>query len=379
MEVIEEVIQKTEDTLQNRFNQIRHMGFENSDIHVIFSTDCSEYQDWQTIVFFYSAMSAGHHGPITRIASGCNQQRQQELTSLYRKLYPHYHVHFTPDFKKDEKTSKKYDFYNKPYGVQHWLAQATPPIRDGVVIALLDPDMIFLRPLTTQVKGAENNLFKFQIQDELFDKISKGHPVGQLYGLGAPWTNDHHRHFDRSKICDPGSPCLTTTREFGEEHFSVGPPYMVEKSDMVRLVDSWVTLVPRVFAQYPYLLAEMYAYSMAAAHEDLPHLSPVHHMVSNIDTGDAEGWAHIHALEDVCEPPKDGIFFPGKPLPSVLHYCQTYFAGKLGFSKRRVSKQIFSCEHDMLVDPSEMLKGVDYIVTDSDVSRHTPSSCRLTL
>ena len=28
----------------------------------------------------------------------------------------------------------------------------------------------------------------------------------------------------------------------------------------------------RVYEGYPYLLAEMYAYSMAAAHERLPHL-----------------------------------------------------------------------------------------------------------
>ena len=31
---------------------------------------------------------------------------------------------------------------------------------------------------------------------------------------------------------------------------------------------------------YPFLLAEMYAYSMAAAHENLPHLQTEHHMVS---------------------------------------------------------------------------------------------------
>ncbi len=40
---------------------------------------------------------------------------------------------------------------------------------------------------------------------------------------------------------------------------------------------------PRVYEGYPYLLAEMYAYSMAAAHEKLPHLQLWNYMVSNVD------------------------------------------------------------------------------------------------
>jgi len=124
-----------------------------ADIHVIFSTDCTPYQDWQTIVLFHSATVVGQKGPLTRIASGCTEEKKIELTNLYRTLYPQYHVHFTPDFKKDEKTNKKYDFYNKPWGLKHWLDYAYPPIGGDVVVALIDPDMIFLRPLTTQVKG----------------------------------------------------------------------------------------------------------------------------------------------------------------------------------------------------------------------------------
>ena len=79
---------------------------ELGDIHVIFSTDCSPYQDWQTLVVFHSALTAGQEGPVTRIASGCNEEKKKTLTDLYLKLYPKYHVHFTPDFKKDAKTEK---------------------------------------------------------------------------------------------------------------------------------------------------------------------------------------------------------------------------------------------------------------------------------
>ena len=85
-------------------------------MHVVFSTDCTFFQDWQTMLVFYSAMAVGQKGAITRIASGCDEAKQATLVALYKKLFPKYHVHFTPDFKKDKKSGKKYDFYNKPYG-----------------------------------------------------------------------------------------------------------------------------------------------------------------------------------------------------------------------------------------------------------------------
>ena len=57
-----------------------------------------------------------------------------------------------------------------------------------------------------------------------------------------------------------------------------------------------------MYEGYPYLLAEMYAYSMAAAHEQLPHLQADNYMVSAVDAG-GEAWPHIDALPQVCVPP----------------------------------------------------------------------------
>eukprot|EP01035_Chromulina_nebulosa_P031862 gene31862-42503_t len=166
------------------------------EIHVIFSTDCSPYQDWQTLVVFHSAKVVGQKGRITRIASGCDAEKQESLSKLYAHLYPNgvYTAHFTPDFKKDEKTNKKYDFYNKPWGLKHWLDNSQPPIADEVVVALIDPDMIFVRPLTTQIRGLEGILYNKrtidkEFPDGLFEKVGKGLPVAQTYGLGAPWTD----------------------------------------------------------------------------------------------------------------------------------------------------------------------------------------------
>ena len=79
---------------------------KNDDFHIIFSTDCGTFQDWQSLIVFHSASLAGQKGPITRIASGCDEEKKEVLTQLYKKLYPMHSVHFTPDFKKDEKSQQ---------------------------------------------------------------------------------------------------------------------------------------------------------------------------------------------------------------------------------------------------------------------------------
>jgi hypothetical protein len=195
---------------------------KEADFHTAFSTDCSFFQDWQTLMIFHSAVSVQQKGKITRIASGCSDEKKNELTELYKKLYPQYGVHFTPDFKTDGTSKKKYDFYNKPYGVRHFLEHSHPPVLSGTVVNIIDPDMIFLRPMSPKVRGNPSNLFLHsfdQKKDVVPEKVQKGQPVAQLYGLGAPWTDDKHRHFNRSEICGQNSPCLKTSTRFGEHHF----------------------------------------------------------------------------------------------------------------------------------------------------------------
>ena len=219
--------------------------------------------------------------------------------------------------------------------MKHWLEFADPKVSDDVAVILIDPDMVFVRPITSQIRGQNNNLYDKKLENEMIDKVAPGRPVAQMYGLGAPWTNDTHLKFNRGRVCGPGSPCLEPDRNYGAAHFSVGPPYILIKEDMIRLTETWTKFLPRVYEKYPHLLAEMYAYSMAAAHEKLPHLQLENYMVSDID-GYGEGWPHVLNLTDVCVPPVDGIYYPGAPLPNLVHYCQSYRAGDLSFYKRRV-------------------------------------------
>ena len=123
----------------------------------------------------------------------------------------------------------------------------------------------------------------------------------------------------------------------------------------------------RVFKRYPELLAEMYAYSMAGAHVDLPHFSVMHHMISNTDVSD-EGWSWVDLLgDDVCEAPEvstildpqTGIprstFYPEKNLPTLMHYCQFFRVGDVGFQKRRILAELMKCDFPMLLTPARDL------------------------
>ena len=203
---------------------------ENEEIHIVFSTDCSFFQDWQTLLIFHSATKVKQKGKITRIASGCIASKQLELIRLYANLFPQYSVHFTPDYKYDEKSNQKYEFYNKPFGLLHWLQNAVPSIPSGVIIALIDPDFIFLRPLVTQVAGHPSNIFQAGFNfglDTVPQKVAKGVPVSQKYGLGAPWTNPNSRHFDKYDVCGEGSPCLNVNATFGDQHYRLSNLFLV--------------------------------------------------------------------------------------------------------------------------------------------------------
>ncbi len=74
-------------------------------VHIVFSTDCMPYQDWQSLVLFHSAKRVGHRGSITRIACGCNQQKQKELILLYNQLFSNlpFKIFFAPNFSLDAK------------------------------------------------------------------------------------------------------------------------------------------------------------------------------------------------------------------------------------------------------------------------------------
>ena len=382
-------------------------------VHVVFSTDCGSFQDWQSRVLFDSARQVGHVGPITRIASGCSDPQMAKLANLMQtdRFFAYaggaaagavngpgdsWFVHFTPHFSRDRKTGKDYKFYNKPRGILHWLQHGRGgaglagrrPIRHGSnatqqqqqqqqqqaseflagdvedppgvwpdVIALVDPDEMFLRPFDLWVGNSSNLLVTNPVKrdDKLLPRgVERGRPAGQFYGLGDKW-----RSFNRPYICGaPDSPCVGVESGEAWRYYSVGPPYVAHVADWRLIAASWVDFVPRVYEEYPNLLAEMYAYCLAAAHHGLRHARVDHYMVSNVGSY-GEAWPHVDAMSSVCAPglPLFWSRDSAARLPAFLHACQGYNAGRgASFSKRRVQHGIFDgCSGPLLPEPGEDL------------------------
>ena len=129
---------------------------------------------------------------------------------------------------------------------------------------------------------------------------------------------------------------------------------------MVRIAKTWTNFTTGVRA-FTYLLAEMYAYSMAAAYENLPHLQLENWMVSNTDVHPGEGWPHVDALEDSCVPPDtNGTLILDKICQQSCIFANFSERGDFGFQKRRVPKDIFSCEQRMFAEPYANLSSATY-------------------
>ncbi|KAL9181798.1 hypothetical protein ACHAXT_012141 [Thalassiosira profunda] len=302
----------------------------SKEVHIVFSTDCSGYQHWQSIASWYSLRRAGHLGRVTRIASGCTPAQEDAIRLEFEKIRrrpanERLGVHFTPSFALG---GKNYKYSNKPGGMLHWIRNNTN--LEEPVVALVDPDMMALRPvLPTLGEGltavpAESDgyrdleeyvdahgrplLLRRNNLPKLPPRVTRGMAAGQNFGLGAVWANagtpkagKDFRQFNLTEVCGAGSPCLNvppksrngayTTKEYADKHFAVGPVYLATTPDWAELLPRWHDFTPRVHAQYPKLLAEMFGFTMSAADMQLPFALSSSYMVSDPKTfSSTESW-----------------------------------------------------------------------------------------
>jgi len=346
---------------------------EGHTYHLIFSTDCSDYQDWQSYLLFHSALKIKQPGYVTRIASGCKDEdkaRKWHKDHIQSVMNDRFRLHLTPHFSgvknEDGDTVGDYKFFNKPYGLKHWMEHGDTigiiDSEDGKVkneddiVILVDPDMILLRPITEDFSiDREVVISKRKAENRKF-KVKHGQPFAQTYGFGAQWNR-----LNLTEIAGENSPAIGVTQQEGLVHYPVGPPYLATVRDMYAISKKWAEFVPKVHKEYPHLLAEMFAFCIAAAHLELPHQMIDSLMISNTGAG-GEGWPMIDKIpiDGMCEFAKN----PDHKLnavPSVIHYCQRYMIGDWFFSKRKMLKNFFECRSPLMkVPPGEIIKEVDY-------------------
>jgi hypothetical protein len=243
----------------------------NATLHLIFSTDCSPFQHWQSYLFFHSAFKISQPGIITRIASGCSDSQIETERKWHEQhistMSSRYRIHFTPHFSgvKDEEGNIKgdYKYFNKPFGLKHWLEHSefmgqTPGgemIHPNDVVILCDPDFLLLRPITDDFSNDKETIVSPRRKKTFSQSakiVSSGKPFAQTYGLGVQW-----QRFNLDEIAGVDSPAKNVDPSDGQLFYPAGPPYIGTAADMYLIADKWSEFAPRVHKEYPHLLAEM--------------------------------------------------------------------------------------------------------------------------
>lgn len=235
---------------------------------------------------------------------------------------------------------------------------------DDTILFLLDPDMIMMRPFVNDFSHTEKWLPRKSYPR--IDRIKHGQPMASVYLYGDQW-------FTKTNITAivGKSPITSYSSAQIKENYHAGPPYVATFKDFFNIVTTWRMLAQPVHEQYPYLLSEMFAYSLAAAHLELPHQLAQSFMVSDWKEPGLElvtKNADVQT-EQMCRN------VPKETKPHVLHYCQRLALGKFIMSKHRlpddfVGQQV-SCAKPLLMEPPDnAAKKYDYFVDVATGKRH---------
>jgi hypothetical protein len=262
-----------------------------------------------------------------------------------------------------------YKYANKPLGMMHWLMYADPPVLMTATIALIDPDFFFLRPLWhNSFDSPKKYIATGSAQKTPVPKrITKGTMIAQQYGIGgAPWTTRPSnkpgkkawalKEYFTNVAGRPNSPALhpDITEGTAGTWYSIGAPYIALASDWLPLATNWTNLMPMAVERNFGNLAEMYAMVIATADLNIRPARIDNMMVSNVGSG-GEGWPWVDKLpmDKACDP--SILTDPTYPLPTFLHYCQTYVINSIRdpadgsqgahwmFSKYQVPDEILNC------------------------------------
>ncbi|PON95258.1 peptidyl serine alpha-galactosyltransferase [Trema orientale] len=251
-------------------------------IHTLFSVECQNYFDWQTVGLVHSFKKARQPGPITRLLS-CTDEEKKKYKGM--NLAPTFEV---PSMSRHPKTGDWYPAINKPAGVVHWLKHS-PDAQNVDWVVILDADMIIRGPIIPWEIGAE-----------------KGRPVAAYYGYLIGCDNAlaalHTKH---PELCD-----------------KVGGLLAMHIDDLRKLAPLWLSKTEEVREDRAHWgtnltgdiygkgwISEMYGYSFGAAEAGLRHKINDNLMIY-------PGYV-----------PREGVE------PILLHYGLPFSVGNWSFSK----------------------------------------------
>jgi peptidyl serine alpha-galactosyltransferase len=182
-------------------------------------------------------------------------------------------LHLTPDYSTiPKKLKNKFKYFNKPYGVRHWMEHAlgypdNHALHDDSIIILLDPDQILLRPFTGDFSNSSESSEAWRLHHEYGPKriserpkfsrtVQHGSPFAQQYSYGIQWLEKVRPEYVFQGQRWPTPVSNLTRKEARDFYYAMGPPYVMTAKDMWSIVTTWSDIVPRVHDEYPHLLAE---------------------------------------------------------------------------------------------------------------------------
>mmetsp|Transcript_72679 Transcript_72679/g.210396 ORF Transcript_72679/g.210396 Transcript_72679/m.210396 type:complete len:449 (-) Transcript_72679:56-1402(-) len=313
---------------QHREDHKHHNATESDEVHVVFTVGCSPYQQWQVELLFMSAQNVHQRGPITAIISGCSHEREWHIRARIAALGlpPQYQPHFVPEL-----NDNRSHVINKPYGVHSWFRTAGPQ-RD--VVAVIDPDFLFVKPLTAKIDGAPavqgwgatppTRVQKGVIVSQRWRLMGNNPRSEQLWYPdwdGSPNMTDAQL---LTWVCSGSatgkSGCSgVTKREIAVSH-ATGVPYIAHKDDWDEwLVDAWRDIAERLHTVYSGYFVDMLAWVLAPLHHGYKEV-----VVNNLQFfhhSNYEPWYAVDELDvDPCNDPMDKVL-ASPHLAYFIHYC----------------------------------------------------------
>ena len=337
---------------------------------------------------------SGQTGNVTRVASGCAEGTEAaiQLKQVFREQIQtlpgaagRFHLHLTPGYSTTALPGSNYKFFNKPFGLRHWMEEGLGfpenlPLHKDTIFIILDPDQLILRPFVTANYTNDAVAIMHGIAAENNEEfvVKEGRPFAQIYNFSASFIQDVNKnvsHVVRAALdatastADPTDPqsshLYSWTAKEVQQSYLAGTPYMAVTTDMYKIVKTWAAIVVPVYELTQNHLSEMFAYSAAAAHLQLPHQLVNTFMVGNPAVNKQEGWNTIDTVEPehVCQHVQSNSTDPDNVawtarLPHTLHYCQMYSLGPYFFFKYYLPDTFLSCEHPLLVDPVDEQGGI---------------------
>mmetsp|Transcript_133238 Transcript_133238/g.265822 ORF Transcript_133238/g.265822 Transcript_133238/m.265822 type:complete len:468 (+) Transcript_133238:88-1491(+) len=352
-----------------------------SPIHWVFVTDCSAYMFNEGNLLLASAHAVQQEGAFTWIVYGC--QRDDQRKALGMLAHPTANVWFSPEVNlTDPETGEQFEHFqasNRPVSVQAWY-EATSPQEDA--IAIIDPDMLFLRPVqfTSDPHNGPAGLHTGPWQTlSAAPKLG----VGALYGQGCQsnrWTEEIMKQVCGSEI----EACLEASRDDDActKAYSSGPPWITHKSDAQALLSKFPITTLRVHQVWPNLLSEQVAYGVTQMRNGIATSIDPFWFLSSPEAGHVQPWAAVAELDfDPCQkrqPPP-----PDASNPIFFHACSTFHLHNregTGYTlhKDHIHKDLLDCDSPLLRYPPEDSLEEHKGNKDSDGFRATWAVCTYT-